>query len=353
MRKTIIDLTGDGLSELIFTETDFVYIAGCKNGIFETFLEYKGTQRTPAIKEIIDLNANGIPEIITLNAERHAFFSIRILEWDGAKFISLIKNVIANETYDFIGGTAFDYTIADINNDGLMEIIATDNDQFLYENLLGVPLRTFTITIGWNGENFVIENIEPTFPKYRFQAIQDADFYVRNWKYKQALELYQQAIFDNDLEWWSAERQEYEGYNAFNSYMEDWHNGAPIALTETATPYPTMPAIKADLTEYPKLASYAYYRIMLLHIVQGNLAKAETTYNTLQEEFFHDQYGAPYAEMARDFWQAYQQNQNMTDACGAAITYAAMHPEILIPLGSDYHGWQSHTYQPADVCPFR
>ena len=92
---------------------------------------------------------------------------------------------------------------------------------------------------------------------------------------------------------------------------------------------------------------------MLLHIVQSNLTEAEKTYNTLQEEFAQDQYGAPYAKMAKEFWQTYQQNQNMTDACGAAIYYAAIHPEILTPLGSDYHGWQSHTYQPADICPFR
>ncbi len=28
-------------------------------------------------------------------------------------------------------------------------------------------------------------------------------------------------------------------------------------------------------------------------------------------------------------------------------------PEILIPLGSDYHGAQSRKYTPADICPFR
>jgi hypothetical protein len=43
----------------------------------------------------------------------------------------------------------------------------------------------------------------------------------------------------------------------------------------------------------------------------------------------------------------------MYDGCAAAIQYAVEHPEILTPLGSDYHGAQSHTYVPADVCPFR
>jgi len=43
----------------------------------------------------------------------------------------------------------------------------------------------------------------------------------------------------------------------------------------------------------------------------------------------------------------------MYDGCAAAIQYAVEDPEILVPLGSDYHGSQSHIYEPADVCPFR
>jgi hypothetical protein len=43
----------------------------------------------------------------------------------------------------------------------------------------------------------------------------------------------------------------------------------------------------------------------------------------------------------------------MYDGCAAAIQYAAEHPEILVPLGSDYHGAQAKIYKPEDVCPFR
>jgi hypothetical protein len=73
----------------------------------------------------------------------------------------------------------------------------------------------------------------------------------------------------------------------------------------------------------------------------------------LQKKFGSDQYGRPYVEMATDFWEAYQSTHRMYDGCAVAIQYAAEHPEILTPLGSDYHGSQSHTYVPADVCPFR
>jgi|GEM_PF-6498924 len=57
--------------------------------------------------------------------------------------------------------------------------------------------------------------------------------------------------------------------------------------------------------------------------------------------------------MATAFWEAHQNTGKMYNACAAAIAYADAHPEILVPLGSGYHGWPSHKYTPADICPFR
>jgi hypothetical protein len=87
--------------------------------------------------------------------------------------------------------------------------------------------------------------------------------------------------------------------------------------------------------------------------VQNQESDATSTYNTLQQEFGNDPFGVPYVEMASVFWEAYQSTHNMYDGCAAAIQYAVEHPEILTPLGSDYHGSQSHIYVPEDVCPFR
>jgi len=87
--------------------------------------------------------------------------------------------------------------------------------------------------------------------------------------------------------------------------------------------------------------------------VQEHESDATTVYNTLQEKFGNNQYGRPYAEMATEFWNAYQPTHKIYDGCAAAIDYAVKHSEILIPLGSDYHGSQSHIYVPDDVCPFR
>jgi hypothetical protein len=156
--------------------------------------------------------------------------------------------------------------------------------------------------------------------------------------YPTALNLDKQVIFRDGLDWWSRERQEYEN-----------------AVVQAPWTHEPIPSVKPseDETEYPRLAAYACYRIVLLHIVQGHQSDAGTVYKTLQQKFGDDPYGRPYFEMATNFWNTYQSTHRMYESCAAAIRYAAEHPEILIPLGSDYHGWQSHLYVPADVCPFR
>jgi hypothetical protein len=124
-------------------------------------------------------------------------------------------------------------------------------------------------------------------------------------------------------------------------------------LENNPTWYPTPITPIFDKTEYPRLAAYAYYRIMLLHFVQGHESDAGTVYKTLEQKFSNTQYGRSYYEMAAAFWNAYQSTHKMYDGCATAIQYAVEHPGILIPLGRDYHGSQSHTYVPADVCSFR
>jgi hypothetical protein len=201
-----------------------------------------------------------------------------------------------------------------------------------------IPQRQRTVSYGWNGKEFVEITNEFEPPEYRFQAIQDADIAVIVENYDKAVQLYAEVISNTTLDWWSPERFTYEQ-----------HVGNPVIMfIETPSTIPT-----EDLTEYPRLAAYAYYRRMLLHLVQGDELDAITAYNTLQEEFSNDPHAYTYTEMATAFWVAYQSSNIMYEGCAAAIQYAVEHPEILIPLGTHYHGWQSRIYVPADVCPFR
>lgn len=351
----IIDLTNDGVNEVVYEGLlrFGVSILGCKDGKYQDFLDFGGDSGVNLIK-LPDLNKNGTPEIMLSDVVHYGYVDIFIFEWNGDQFRSLINMGKYSSTDDtvvdwvsatWISDTAH-HKLKDINGDGLKDIVVVYDVHQRAQGVIGGfdiavqrPLRDQTIILSWNGRNFV--NIkqgtnDPT--QYRFQAIQDGDEQVRYGNYTAALSLYQAAIFDDRLEWWSPERREYELFVLGSQYEP------------TPTVYPTpIP----DASEYPRLAAYAYYRTMLLHIVQGHESDAGTVHKTLQQKFSSDPYAQSYIEMANAFWNTYQSTHKIYDGCAAAIQYAVEHPEILIPLGSDYHGGYSHTYVPTDVCPFR
>jgi hypothetical protein len=343
----IIDLTGDGVSEIAYRTMVQYDILGCRDGKYQSLFNFGGDFAV-TLGDTPDLNKNGIPEMILFNIIHYGYVDISIFEWDGNKFRSLINLGSYGPSDPPIDWASFNegYQVIDTNGDGLKEIVVVYNVHQQAKGVFGGydiamqrPLRDQTIILGWNGQNFVnIKQGTNTPPQYRFQAIQDGDEQIRYGNYTAALSFYQAAIFDDRLEWWSSERREYE----IHIHMSQFD--------ATPTVYPTP---NPDITEYPRLAAYAYYRIMLIHIVQGHESDAGTVYKTLGQKFGNNPYGYPYFEIATVFWEAYQSTHKMYDGCAAAIEYAAEHPEILISLGSDYHGGYSHTYVPADVCPFR
>ena len=214
----VADFTGDRVNELLaYSDHSSFYIYGCTDGKYKILQEFKGTQRTPYLDYVGDLNGDGVPELIVSNFERHAFNSIQIFEWNGNTFTSLIdiKFIDAQGktwVYDWLGGSPLSYKVVNDNN-GVKEIVAIDHSSLDLDPVFAssdLPLRDETITLKWNGENFVIANEEYSPPQYRFQAIQDADSYTLKQDYEKALHLYRTVIFNNKLDWWSRERQRYE-----------------------------------------------------------------------------------------------------------------------------------------------
>jgi hypothetical protein len=332
----IKDITNDSIPDLVVISGSLfqtVNILWCQNGRYNSLpkdITEGETLGSDHVKfELHDLNQNGIPEVLSIGSGRTGI-SVNVLEWNGQTFRDLsadqdgINAIMAHATDD-------GFSLKDLNNDGISELILRGFTPGNWE-YPGDPLRAETAIYYWNGTRY---SPIKTFnaPQYRFQAIQDADMQTLQGNYLEAIKFYHETIDSDKLDWWSQER--FENNKAAN-----------INLT---TPSP----LATNLTEYPKLAAYAYYRIILLHLVQNHEPEATTVYNTLQKKFSNDPYGSPYVEMAAAFWEAYQSTHKMYDGCAAAIQYAAEHPEILTPLGSDYHGSQSHSYVPADVCPFR
>lgn len=334
----IEDVTGDKIPELVFVDYAVepkLHVFSCADGQYRNIspdISDDLTGYSTAIQAMVnDPNQNGITDILLITSCSRALgcTSLFILEWNGSEFTNLTE---PREIY--VGGA--DIKVQDVNNDGILEIIIEEGRGGDYEYFMGFPRRVSTHIYMWNGNKYALQNIRYAEPEYQFQAIQDADQYVLLKNYDLSLNLYEMAITDNNLLPYSRE---------LSKHME-WLFWNPMSIASATEPAP-------DSTEYPRLAAYAYYRIMLLHLVQGQEAEASTTYNTLQQKFGNDPYARPYAEMATAFWEAYHSMQRMYDGCAAAIQYAVEHPEILTPLGSNYHGSQARIYKPEDVCPFR
>lgn len=332
------DVTGDSVPELMlydlsfFSEPLFYYCEGGEYKLFDVNY-YDYTDYKVKFISIRDLNKNNLPEIIFTikGCWDNGCFGVSSFEWGGKTFID------RSPTTEMWGVKNFE--LIDVDHNGTTEIILTGSHPGMGTYIENIPWRYETKIYSWNGKAFTLASMHFDMPEYRFQAIQDADTNVLVRHFTEAFAFYKDAIFSKELSWWSEEREEYEK----QLFLVSFDPTKP-------TPQPEPPE---DLTEYPRLAAYAYYRIMLLHLVQGGEAEAASTYQTLYETFGNDPYAAPYVEMASAFWKSYQSTHKMYDGCAAAIQYAVEHPEILVPLGSDYHGWQSHIYVPADVCPFR
>jgi tetratricopeptide (TPR) repeat protein len=225
-----------------------------------------------------------------------------------------------------------------------------DVDQDLFQELVvnsGIPVwetyrsylpwRNQTSIYKWDGEHYSVSHLAFDPPEFRFQAINDADLAFFQEEYAKALELFQQAIFDERLKDFSPEIRE--------NLQAKWDTH----LSHQLTPTPVAP----DPNEYPRLAAYAYYRMIIIHTQLGELDAAKIQYDTALQKFPANNPGHAYVEMASAFWEAYNSSGKMANSCEAAIQYAEKHPEVFIPLGGDYHGMQSYEYIPLDMCSFK
>jgi hypothetical protein len=325
------DITGDEIPELMYVYSSGFskfYIFTCSGGKYKIF-EGKAESILIDFYGVFDMNLNNSPElvVVTRSCSGGGCWRYYVLEWNGNTYVDLSPDAFVDDVLE--------EKIVDINNDGFLEIVARTAPVPFY---VSQPWREELHIFSWDGNAFVPQIARGYQPEYRFHAIQDADLETSLGDYDTALYLYNQVISNGNLDWWSRERQKFE-QSKLNSLWEH-------------TPTPSVGPLE-DKTEYPRLAAYAYYRIMLLQLVQDHESDANTTYNILQKEFSSDPYARPYVEMASAFWEAYLSTHKMYDGCAATIQYAVEHPEILTPLGSDYHGSQSHIYVPDDVCPFR
>jgi hypothetical protein len=119
-------------------------------------------------------------------------------------------------------------------------------------------------------------------------------------------------------------------------------------------PTPTAsPSLIPDPNEYPTLATYTYFRTILLYVLQNNTVNAEMTFRKLQNDFPVENSANYFTKVASVFWQDYQLSSSIQNSCSKVIEYAKQHTLPTEYLGDWDHGAHSILYTPEAICPFR
>jgi hypothetical protein len=271
--------------------------------------------RASDIIEVNDINNNGIAEVvITTQTCNGGCTDVQILEWDGITFHDLLnwQYPYLNPSVKYLDALK-DLVITDVDDDGNSEIILEDGPPLgnLAAYLGGYPWRNKTFVFKWDMTQYSLIRFEFEPPYYRFEALHDGDQATLVGDFSKALSFYEQAIFDETLEWWSYERWK---------YVDSWHmsnyGGIP-------SPTPLSPDQDADTN----LIAYARYRIVLLHSLQGSIGDAQAAYNTLHVEHGLGMNGYIFAQMATIFWDEFESSGDVAEACQEVNSFAVIHSE--------------------------
>jgi hypothetical protein len=342
----IQDVTGDGVPELIYPFAIWLDIFGCKDGHYELLFTDSYESDIDGVGTIIDvsdINWDGLTEVTVYfnGCLGNRCPIIRVYEWNGKEFYDLIANPFSPDGCSNLPTAPFDVKIQDIDNNGTKEIIL--NNSRLPQPDNDFPYRKETRICMWNGQNIVVYKDEFDAPYYRFQAVQDGDKAALAGEYDKAINFYQRTINDKKLQWFTQDRKWYDFWIYRSKYFPSFNEPIPTAS----------PSMVEDPNEYPNLAAYAYYRIMLLYILQNKTAKAESIFNTLQGQFPTGSPGNYFAQIAYIFSQEYQPSMNVKSSCKKVIEYAQAHSLPTGYLGDSDHGVHSIEYTPETICPFR
>lgn len=346
------DLTGDGISEVVFYHPFNRYaIFTCKNGEYTLALDipsnglYSVSQMTTE-----DLNLDTLPEIVLGVADYVAVrpgLMVFIFGWDGESFQNLSATDYWDEFYlpeivRYEFGLTGGYDIQDVSENGLKGIAVEQEYVKMGDPYFG-PWRDVTQIITWDGTEFSLQMPIFTPPIYRFQAVHDGDRAFIAGEFEKALDFYQQVLDDRNLKAWSEAH--------FDQLRESLNNEFDGKPTPTALP--------DDPTEYLNLAAYARFKISLVLLAQGNEEQAREEFERLQLDYQEGQPGYEISQMAKVFWDSVKSGELPSLGCDNVRTYAELHWKTTKQYldsgiyGSQYLGVGSHEPPvPVYLCPF-
>lgn len=146
------DLTNDAQPDLVFIgfqqAVDTFYILWCQEG---QYVRFAGKMVANNIYQIVDMNKNGMPEIVMYSrgCSGAGCYRFIILEWDGETFVDLTTQA-GNEGIYLDGVDESEIDIRDLNQDGTLELKLTSG---FYDRSLTRWIEETHIYI-WNGNYF-------------------------------------------------------------------------------------------------------------------------------------------------------------------------------------------------------
>jgi hypothetical protein len=337
LQLQIVDVTGDNIKELIFRNPIGYEVIGCIDQEYKTITKFGSRDDWPTM-EIVDANNDNLMDL----SVKYSFGSwgssnYHIYSWDGNTFVRQNPNDCISA-----GDMNFTVTLEDTDNNGTLEIILYSDDKrfpYYYPDLY--PPRTEKMTCMWNGSEYLAVNVENSPPFYRFQALSDASQKRYYGYFDQALELYWQAINDPILQWYTDERNKQE----WQRYMDASNNEQNIEPDPTPTP-----VLIPNPDEYDNLAAYAYFRIIMIHLLQDDVSSAESVYEEMLSKYPVGCKQSLLPESAKIMLDSYKQSEDIHNACTEVLKfYKPRYSEMWKMM--DYFYWAGPT-SAGSLCPY-
>jgi hypothetical protein len=249
----------------------------------------------PSLIEVGDLNADGLTEIAyssTACGAHTCFSSVHVAASGAGSY----QDLAAGE----IEMAYADPYFSDWDNDGVLDLV-------MHGGLIGSigagPQRERTEVYRWDGLAYVLSDTVNDYSNFLYFRVLDANQALLERDYEKAVALYREAVDNPRLETWM-EESEREG-----------------------------------------LSGFSRYRLVLTHLLMGDVGLAQTT----RLELLNQQPDNIYAQVATVLWDSYNTNEDLRAACEEVGAFARSHPETAEVL-NDY-GYSNPSFTVDEVCP--
>ena len=314
----MIDVTGDGINELVLPNHTWITVIGCKNQQYKRLgtLDTSGGMGMPISDlEISDLNNDGLNEIAFVSNGCYSsgcpYYAV--FAWNGQEMVN-ISEVRCSTPYHH----PFIVEYEDIDNNGVLDILLLHGGirGYTYDDSI-FPDRDETLICMWNGSQYTFVDYTYGEPVYRVQAYLDALYQSQKGNLDEALELYWRVIHDETLLWYTNDINQ-RTRNSWAIFMENLAKENPNIIYD---PMYTQTG-KRDIYEYPLLASASYYRMLLIYLDKDDIKNAETMLVILKDAYPPGAIGGYFTEMGEIIIKNYKETGDLVQSCPEVIKFS-------------------------------